>query len=100
MGGELLSAINQICVDRGLDPNAVISALQIAIAEAYKREHGEGSNVKVELDRITGTLHLYIIKKIVKRVTDEKTEISQVDAKKMSKEVSVGDELEIEIPVG
>jgi len=100
MSGELLTAINQICADRGLDPESVIVALQIAIAEAYKKEHGEGTNVKVELDRMTGTLHLYVVKKVVKKVADEKIEIAQTEAKKMSKEISIGDEMEIEIPVG
>lgn len=100
MSGELLSAINQICADRGLDPASVISALEIAIAEAYKKEHGENSNVKVEVDKLSGGLHLYVIKKVVKRVTDENVEIAHTEAKKMSKEVGVGDDMEIEVPVG
>ncbi len=100
MNGELLTAINQICADRGLDPESVIVALQLAIAEAYKKEHGEGTNVKVELERMSGSLHLYVIKKVVKKMTDEKTEIVYADAKKMSKDITVGDEMEIEIPVG
>jgi N utilization substance protein A len=100
MSGELIAAVNQISADRGLDPAAVLSALQIAIAEAYKKEHGEGSNVKVEIDRVTGSLHLFLIKRVVKKVTDDNTEISLAEAKKMSKDSTVGDDLEIEMAIG
>lgn len=100
MGSDLLSAINQICADRGLNPESVISALQTAIAEAYKKEHGEGTMVKVEIDRLAGSLHLYIVKKVVKKVDDDKQQIAFTEAKKMSKTIEIGDELEMEIPVG
>jgi N utilization substance protein A len=43
---------------------------------------------------------MYIVKEVVKTVSDDKNELSLADAKKFSKEVKVGDELEIEIPVG
>lgn len=95
-----MSAINQICADRGLDPATVISALQIAIADAYKKEHGEHTNVKVEIDKLSGGLHLYIVKNVVKRVENNDTEISFTEAKKMSKDIVIGDAMEIEIPVG
>ncbi len=100
MGNELITAVNQICAERGLDPNIIFVALQNAIAEAYQKENGENAKVKVEIDRLTGQFHLYVVKEVVKKVEDEKLELSLADAKKFSKDVKVGDELEIEIPVG
>lgn len=100
MGNELISAVNQICAEHGVNPDIVFTALQTAVADAYKKENGEETKVKVEIDRLTGAFHMYIVKEVVKTVSDEKNELSLADAKKFSKEVKVGDELEIEIPVG
>jgi len=100
MNNELISAVNQICAERGVDPNIVFTALTSAIADAYKKENGEDTKVKVEIDRLSGVFHMYVVKEIVKVVTDPKNELSLAEAKKFSKEVKVGDELELEIPVG
>jgi N utilization substance protein A len=100
MNNELISAVNQICAERGVDPNIVFTALTTAIADAYKKENGEETKVKVEIDRLSGVFHMYVVKEIVKEVVDTKNELSLAEAKKFSKEVKVGDELEIEIPVG
>ncbi len=100
MGNELITAVNQICAERGVDPTIVFVALQTAIADAYKKENGEETKVKVEIDRLSGQFHMYVVKEVVKTVADEKNELSLAEAKKFSKEVKVGDELEIEIPVG
>lgn len=100
MGNELISAVNLICAEHGVDPTIVFNALQTAIADAYKKENGEETKVKVEIDRLSGSFHMYILKEVVKEITDEKNELLLADAKKFSKEVKVGDELEIEIPVG
>lgn len=100
MGNELISAVNQICAEHGVNPDIVFTALQTAVADAYKKENGEETKVKVEIDRLTGAFHMYIVKEVVKTVSDDKNELSLADAKKFSKEVKVGDELEIEIPVG
>src|SRR4029079_6022873 len=100
MSNELILAVNQICADHGVDPNVVYIALQTAMADAYKKENSEETKVKVEIDRLSGQFHMYVVKEVVKAVVDVKNELSLADAKKFSKEVKVGDELEIEIPVG
>lgn len=100
MNNELISAVNQICAERGVDPNIVFTALTTAIADAYQKENGIDTKVKIEIDRLSGLFHMYVVKEVVKAVVDEKNELSLADAKKFSKEVKVGDELEIEVPVG
>ncbi|MCC7304516.1 transcription termination factor NusA [bacterium] len=100
MGNDLITAVNQICAERGVDPTIVFTALQTAIADAYKKENGEETKVKVEIDRLSGSFHMYIIKEVVKTIEDEKNQLSLAEAKKFSNEVKIGDELEIEIPVG
>lgn len=100
MGSDLIMSVNQICAERGLEPDDVFTALKQAIGEAYRKEKGEETKVAVEIDKQSGQFNLYVIKQVVKRVTNELTEISAEDAKLMSKEVKAGDELQIEVPVG
>jgi len=97
---DIVLAVNQICAERNIDPNVVFAALQSAIAEAYKREHGEDVQVKVEIDKLTGQFHLYVVKEVVKTVSNIDTELAFSEAKTYSKEVKIGDNLEMEIPVG
>jgi N utilization substance protein A len=100
MSNELISAVNQICAERGVDPAIVFTALTSAIADAYRKENGEETKVKVEIDRLSGQFHMYIVKQVVKKVENDKTQLTVAEAKKFANEVKLGDELELEIPVG
>ena len=99
MTSELVTAVNQICADRGLNPDTVFEALKKALIKAYQREHGEDVNLNVEIDPARGTIHLYIVKKVVKKVKNPEVEISLKEAKNYSPDVKIGDELEIEVPI-
>ena len=50
---EFVVAINQICSERGLDPEKIYEALESAVLYAYRKELGLEQNecLSVELDR-------------------------------------------------
>ncbi|MBN2100927.1 transcription termination/antitermination protein NusA [Candidatus Dojkabacteria bacterium] len=96
---EFMAAINQICSERGIDPEEVFVALEAAVLAAYKKDYGGGESLKAEIDRATGEVHIVADKKVVKKVTEEDTQISLKDAKKIEPNLSEGDHVEIEMPI-
>lgn len=58
---EFTSALNQICSERGISPEAVITTIETALVAAYRKDHGlkEGFEYIAEIDNITGSAKLY-----------------------------------------
>lgn len=58
---EFASALNQVCAERGIEPEVVISTMEEAILAAYKRDFGfkEELVYKVTIDPQTGETHLF-----------------------------------------
>lgn len=97
---EFVAAVNQICSERGINPEIVYSSLENAVLIAYKKEFDikEAENLAVELDRDTGKFRMIAKKEVVKRVTDKLTQISLKDASEIDSKVKVGEFVEVELP--
>ena len=54
-------------------------------------------NVKVVMDNITGAAHIFSIKEVVDVARDEALEISLEDARKINKQLEIGDNVDVEI---
>ena len=114
MTSELVSAINQIAAERGIDKEEVFKALESAILSAVKKEkYGRvekefddeeeadtkvGENLFAEVDRETGEFKLFASKTVVDKVTDNETEIAISEAELISPNVEIGDSVQIEMP--
>lgn len=113
MTSELVSAINQIAAERGIDKEEVFKALESAILSAVKKdkygrvekEYDEeeadtklGANLFAEVDRETGEFKLFASKTVVDKVEDNETEIALSEAELISPNVEIGDSVQIEMP--
>jgi len=97
MNEELLSALTDLCKEKGIDRDTILDALEAALIAAYKRNFLSAQNVCVELDRETGKIAVYAQKTVVENIEDPQLEISSIDAKKISKKYEVGDIVNIEV---
>lgn len=97
MNEELLSALTDLCKEKGIDKDTILDALEAALIAAYKRNFLSAQNVCVELDRETGKIAVYAQKSVVESVEDQQLEISEIDAKKISKKYEIGDVVNIEV---
>jgi N utilization substance protein A len=98
MNRELLTVIEQIGREKGIDPEVLFEALESALLSASRKTLGTGENVRMEIDRKTGALKVYCRKKVVAEVQDPKLEIALADAKALNPDAELGDELEQELP--
>ena len=97
MNEELLSALTDLCKEKGIDKDTILDALEAALIAAYKRNFLSAQNVCVELDRETGKIAVYAQKTVVENIEDPQLEISLIDAKKISKKYEIGDIVNIEV---
>lgn len=100
MQTQFLAAINQICDEKNIPKEVVIKTVEDALAAAYKKDYGhKEQEVRVELDPKTGNTRVFVIKEVVEKEEDVENnylQISLAEAKKIRKEVKVGETVEIE----
>jgi len=65
---EFTSALNQICAERGISPQAVIATIKTALIAAYKKDFGlteedEDISYEAELDEIVGSAKIFELDK-------------------------------------
>ncbi|MBI2326819.1 transcription termination/antitermination protein NusA [Candidatus Curtissbacteria bacterium] len=55
---EFASALNQVCSERGVEPEVVIDSIKQAILAAYRKDFGDPEGIEVNLDANTGEVQL------------------------------------------
>lgn len=98
MNTEFLSALKQIEKERSIPVEKLLPFIEDALVAAYKKNFGD-QNITIEIDRSTGELGIWQRKLVVPTLEDENTEMSLEDALKLSPDVEVGMELEMEMEV-
>lgn len=58
-GKEFKKALDNIVLEKNIDPEAVYSAMELALTSAYKKNFNSKTNVKVLFDRATGEIKVY-----------------------------------------
>lgn len=100
MNRELITVIEQISREKGIDSNTIIGAVKSALQVAAKKCFNASDNIQVEIDSKSGEIQVILIKKIVENATNPKEEISIEEAKKIDSEAELGDEIGALIEVG
>ena len=94
---ELILALEELEKEKGIEKNYLLESIETALVTAYKRNFDSLENVKVEMDRQTGATHVYSVKEVKEKVEDINLEISLEDARKINKDLQIGDSVEVEI---
>jgi N utilization substance protein A len=93
MNRELISVIDEIGRQKGIDKARVIGAIESALQTAAKKRFGQAENIQVEIDPKTGEISVVSKKIIVDSVSNPKAEISLQEARQYDSEAEVGDEI-------
>jgi N utilization substance protein A len=97
---ELLIAIKAIESERNISKDVVLSALQDALAKAY-RKHIEipDALVRVDIDEKTGEVNVYQQYSVVETVEDDELEVSLEMANRRNADLVVGDFYEEKVSI-
>ncbi len=93
MNRELISVIDEIGRQKGIDKARVIGAIESALQTAAKKRFGQAENIQVEIDPKTGEISVVSKKIIVDQVSNPKAEISLQEARQYDSGAEVGDEI-------
>ena len=98
MKSDFLIAVTQLAAERNLPQDMVVSAVEAALASAYRKDGASGaqSNIRVHLDPNTGEVEVFQIRTVVDEVTNDLAEITLAEAKKIRKgqTFAIGDMIE------
>ncbi len=92
-----LEALKELGREKGIAPEILFDAIEAALISAYKRNFGSAQNVRVSLNRETGSYHVYAIKNVVEEVENDVAEISLGQARAIKPDYEIGDVVEIEV---
>jgi N utilization substance protein A len=93
MNRELISVIDELGRQKGIDKSRVIGAIEAALQMAAKKRFGQAENIQVEIDSKTGEISVVSKKTIVDAVVNPKIEVSLQEARQFDSEAEVGDEI-------
>lgn len=91
-----LEALDELEREKGIERDKIIETLEAALLAAYKKNYGDDSNAKVEINIGTGEVRICTVKNVVDVVENPKTEITVADAVKYIKRPEIGMEVCIE----
>lgn len=97
MNIEFIEALKDLEKERGIEMDVLIEAIEAALISAYKKNYGSSQNVRVEINRNNGEIHVIYRKDVVEEVEDAATQMSLADAQRYDPEFEVGDVFESEV---
>ena len=88
---SIAEAVKQICDEKGIPVESVITTIEAALAAAYRKDFGEkNQNIKVEFDLATGQSKVFDVKTVVDDVPEEEIRAAEEAAEERKKEKETG----------
>ena len=95
---ELMQIARAVAMEKSIDMEIVIEAMEDALSRAAKSRYGQETNVRVEIDPKTGEQRLWRLMEVVEEVENDSTEVSLKAAQRQNPEAEIGDFLSDPLP--
>lgn len=80
-------AVDLLVKEKGIDEDTIYEAMELALTSAYKKNYNSLSNVRVEINRDNGEIHIYSFKTVVDREEENKFQkFSDIDFSTINEE--------------
>ena len=97
MNSEFIEALRDLEKEKGINMDVLIEAIEAALISAYKKHYGSSQNVRVEINREDGDIHVFYRKDVVEEIDDERIQISLAEARQYDPDFEPGDMFESEV---
>lgn len=97
MNKEFFEALEELSVEKGINKEYLLDAIESALVTAYKKNFNSQENVKIVIDEEKASIKVYSLKEVAEEVFDPAIEISVESAQKYKKRAEIGDVVEVEI---
>lgn len=88
---DFFQALDDLEVQKGINKEFFMAALEAALTSAYKKNFGEAKSAAVKLNPEKHSIKIYSYKTVVEEVLDPDKEMSLAEAKAIKKSHKVGD---------
>ncbi|MFQ5971440.1 MAG: transcription termination factor NusA [Alphaproteobacteria bacterium] len=95
---EMLAVADAVAREKGIDREEVLEAMEQAIQKAGRSKYGPEHDIRVNINRNTGQIHLYRYREVVEEVEDEHTQLTLDVARREKSDAEIGDFLIDELP--
>lgn len=97
MNREFIKAVEELEKEKEISKDLLIEAIESALVSAYKKNYGTSQNVRVNINRETGDIDVFMRKDIVEEIEDDQLEVSLKDAREIDPKYEVGDVIERQV---
>jgi len=97
MNADFIEALKDLEKEKGIKADILLEAIEAALISAYKKNFGSSDNVRVEIDRQSGDIHVLFQKTVVIEVEDPALQMSVAEAQSYDPDFEVGDVFESEV---
>ena len=93
MSSLLFQTIDQLSREKGIEPQIIISAVEDAILVAARKYYKTGEDLRSEINRETGQVDVFAVKKVVETVTNPQREVSLEEAHQKNPDATIDSEI-------
>ena len=97
---EMLQVATNVAQEKNIDQDSVFSAMEQALEKAARVKYGHEIDIRVSIDRENGDIKLNSYMEVVDQINEEveSKQILLTDAKKINKDINVGEFIIKELP--
>ena len=98
MSSLLFQTIDQLSREKGIEPQVIISAVEDAMLVAARKYYKSQEDLRTELNRETGQVDIFAVKKVVENVLNAQREITLEEALKLDPNAAIDSEIRFRKP--
>ena len=95
---ELLQVADAVAREKSIEPEEVLEAMEQAISKAGRAKYGAEHDIRAEIDRKTGAVHLKRYREVTDEIENETTQITVKDAQASEPGIEAGQFIIDELP--
>ncbi len=95
---ELLQVADAVAREKSIERDEVLEAMEQAISKAGRAKYGHEHDIRAEIDRTTGAVHLKRYREVTDEVENEITQMSVVDAQGRQPGIQAGEYIIEDLP--
>jgi len=95
MSSLLLQLVDQMSREKGIEPQIIVSAIEDALLVAARKYYKSSEELRSELNRETGQVEIFALKKVVEQVTNPQREITLDEARQLDPNAALDAEVRI-----
>ncbi len=102
MNAQFMAAVRQLCSEKNLPEDVIMDIVKAAISTAYRKDYGTKDQVlDIEIDPKTEFVSVFVVRTVVDKIEEDEeeadTQITLTEARKLNKNIQLGEEIRSEV---